>query len=99
MSAPPSEEFPRTAASMHRHQWVQDHIDIVNPPAYLNGTKQPDAFKWLLTQRIGTKDKIYGYLGPKFVELVWSCRMEERRTFGTFIRSIPRPREMETENG
>lgn len=39
------------------------------PCAYLNGTERPDHFKWLLTLRIGTKDKIYGYAGTKFIEL------------------------------
>jgi len=39
------------------------------PCAYLNGTERPDHFKWLLTMRIGTKEKIYGYTGPKFMEL------------------------------
>jgi hypothetical protein len=39
------------------------------PCAYLNGTEQPDSFKWLLTGYLGTKDKIYGYVGPKFMEL------------------------------
>jgi pyruvate-formate lyase-activating enzyme len=39
------------------------------PSAYLNGTERPDHFKWLLTVRIGTKEKIYGYAGPKFMEL------------------------------
>ena len=39
------------------------------PSAYLNGTERPDHFKWLLTLRIGTKEKIYGYTGPKFMEL------------------------------
>jgi hypothetical protein len=39
------------------------------PSAYLNGTEQPDSFKWLLTGRIGTKQKIYGYVGAKFMEL------------------------------
>jgi pyruvate-formate lyase-activating enzyme len=39
------------------------------PCAYLNGTERPDHFKWLLTLRIGTKDTIYGYAGPKFMEL------------------------------
>ncbi|MFQ5639855.1 MAG: radical SAM protein [bacterium] len=37
--------------------------------AYLGGTTNPDSFKWLLSGRIGTKDKIYGYVGPKFIEL------------------------------
>jgi len=39
------------------------------PCAYLNGTERPDHFKWLLTLRIGTKDKIFGYAGAKFIEL------------------------------
>jgi pyruvate-formate lyase-activating enzyme len=39
------------------------------PCAYLNGTEKPDSFKWLLTGRIGTKKKIYGYVGPKFMEI------------------------------
>ncbi len=40
------------------------------PCAYLNGTEKPNSFKWLLTGRIGTKEKIYGYVGPKFMETV-----------------------------
>lgn len=43
------------------------------PAAYLNGTEQPDAFKWLLSVRIGNRKRIYGYVGPKFVELVSSA--------------------------
>jgi hypothetical protein len=35
----------------------------------LNGTEKPNSFKWLLTGRIGTKKNIYGYVGPKFMEL------------------------------
>lgn len=38
--------------------------------AYLNGTDQPDSFKWLLSGRMGTRKKIYGYVGPKAMELV-----------------------------
>jgi organic radical activating enzyme len=40
------------------------------PCAYLNGTEKPDSFKWLLTGRVGSKEKIYGYVGPKFMELM-----------------------------
>jgi len=39
------------------------------PCAYLNGTERPDQFKWLVTLRIGTSEKIYGYAGPKLMEL------------------------------
>lgn len=41
-----------------------------SPSAYLNGTEKPDYFKWLLTGRIGTTEKIYGYVGPKFMEIM-----------------------------
>lgn len=40
------------------------------PCAYLNGTEKPNSFKWLLTGRIGTKEKIYGYVGPRFMETI-----------------------------
>ena len=40
------------------------------PAAFLNGTHKADDFKWLLTERIGTKDKIFGYLNNKFIEMV-----------------------------
>jgi pyruvate-formate lyase-activating enzyme len=39
------------------------------PAAYLNGTERPEHFKWLLTLRVGTKDEIFGYAGPKFMEM------------------------------
>jgi hypothetical protein len=39
------------------------------PCSYLNGTERPDHFKWLVTLRMGTKSKIYGYAGPKLMEL------------------------------
>ncbi|MBK5096949.1 MAG: radical SAM protein [Gemmatimonadetes bacterium] len=48
---------------------VQERFPDFQPSAYLNGTARPDSFKWLLTGRIGTKEKIYGYVGPKFMEL------------------------------
>ncbi len=49
---------------------VRERFPEFTPAAYLNGTVKADSFKWLLTERIGTKDKIYGYLGPKFLELI-----------------------------
>jgi len=38
------------------------------PAAYLNGTQDPSAFKWLLTMRLGNKRRIFGYPGPKLTE-------------------------------
>jgi hypothetical protein len=41
-----------------------------DPCSYLNGSEKPDSFKWLLTGRLGTKDRIYGYMGKKSMEIV-----------------------------
>ena len=49
---------------------ARENFPDFEPAAYLNGTEDPSAFKWLLTERIGTKKRIYGYLGPKFLELM-----------------------------
>lgn len=49
---------------------VREKFPDFMPCAYLNGTEKVDSFKWLLTERIGTKKNIYGYAGPKFLELV-----------------------------
>jgi hypothetical protein len=38
--------------------------------AYLGGTRDPDSFKWTLFGRVGTPARIYGYVGPKFMETV-----------------------------
>jgi len=48
---------------------IRGRFPDFTPCAYLNGTQRPDSYKWLLTARLGTKDKIYGYVGPKFMEL------------------------------
>ena len=54
-------------------QEVVDKIREVYPDfapcAYLNGTAKADSFKWLLTARFGNANKIYGYMGPKAMEL------------------------------
>jgi hypothetical protein len=48
---------------------IRERIPDFQPCAYLNGTEQPDSFKWLLTTRLGTKKRIHGYLGSKAAEL------------------------------
>lgn len=52
---------------------VQQRVPEFTPAAYLNGTEKPDSYKWLLTERVGNKDFIFGYAGSKFVELVMSA--------------------------
>jgi hypothetical protein len=49
---------------------IRQRFPDFTPCAYLNGTEKPDTFKWLLTGRVGTKERIYGYTGPKFMEVM-----------------------------
>jgi MoaA/NifB/PqqE/SkfB family radical SAM enzyme len=49
---------------------TREHFPDFEPSAFLNGTEEPDAYKWLLSERIGTRKRIYGYVGPKFIELM-----------------------------
>lgn len=42
------------------------------PSAYLNGTENPTALKWLYTGCYGIPGKVFGYVGPKFMETVQS---------------------------
>jgi hypothetical protein len=53
---------------------IYDLLKSENPDwescAFLNGTQRPDSLKWLLTGRLATKDRTYGYLGAKGMELI-----------------------------
>jgi hypothetical protein len=68
---------PYTDTDLTRHEIQStDIVDEIRarfpdfePAAYLNGTEGPDSFKWLLSGRIGTRGEIYGYVGPRSMEL------------------------------
>ncbi len=47
---------------------IHDSFPDYAPCAYLNGTVQPDTFKWLLAMRVGTPRRIHGYVGAKTME-------------------------------
>ena len=49
---------------------IREQFPDFSPCAYLNGTEQPDSFKWLLSMRLGTRTRTYGWVGPKMMELV-----------------------------
>jgi organic radical activating enzyme len=51
------------------YELIKNRFPDFDSAAYLNGTEKPDSFKWLLSGRIGTRHKIYGYVGPKFMEV------------------------------
>lgn len=51
---------------------VKDKFPEFTPSAYLNGTDKSDSYKWMFTERVGNKEKIFGYVGSKFMELIMS---------------------------
>lgn len=51
------------------YEIIKQRFPEFDSAAYLNGTNKPDSFKWLLSGRIGTKNRIHGYVGPKLIEL------------------------------
>ena len=66
-------EDPETRADIKANEVVEllrkDYPDF-DPCAYLNGSEKPDSFKWLLTGRMATKKKVYGYMGRKAMEAI-----------------------------
>ncbi len=49
---------------------IRKRFPDFTPCAYLNGTEKPDSFKWLLTVRLGTTERIYGYAGARSMEII-----------------------------
>ena len=48
---------------------IRERYASFEPCAYLNGTEDPSSFKWLLTSRLATRKRTYGYFGRKAIEL------------------------------
>ena len=40
------------------------------PAAYLGGTVDPESLKWTIGARMGDGERIHGYVGPRFMEVV-----------------------------
>jgi len=57
------------------------------PSAYLNGTEDPSSFKWLLAGRVGRPGEVFGYVGPKFQELVQAAH---HLVAGKYLAYAPR---------
>jgi hypothetical protein len=49
---------------------IRERFPEFTPCAFLNGTEKPDSFKWLLSGRIGYKDRVLGYVGSRHMETI-----------------------------
>jgi hypothetical protein len=52
---------------------IRSRFPDFSPSGYLNGTAEPDSFKWLLALRVASRRRTYGWLGPKFLEATQSA--------------------------
>lgn len=70
---------------------IQRQFPDFAPSAYLGGTEKPDSFKWLFTGRFGvpkngSDSKVFGYVGPRFMELVQNAHHVAK---GTYLAYAP----------
>ena len=49
---------------------IREGDPMYEPCAYLNGTANPDSFKWLMGNRVVMNGESMGYVSPRFMELV-----------------------------
>ena len=50
-------------------QTLEDRFSEWKPCAYMNGSAFPETYKFLVTVNVGSRDRHYGNLGPKTVEV------------------------------
>jgi organic radical activating enzyme len=67
-SSDDSEEISITTDEMFRI--LENHFPGQHPCAYLSGTTAQETYKFLIILNVGSRDKIYGGLGARTVELV-----------------------------
>jgi hypothetical protein len=64
---------------------ARQHDPEFQPAAYLNGTADPSALKWMLTERIGNRRTTYGYVGPKFIEILMSAYHLQKGRYLSYV--------------
>ena len=69
-----NEERRTDVTSLEVVDEIRKYEPDFRPSAFLNGTHKVNSFKWLLTGRLGNKHQIFGYVGPRFMEIVQSVK-------------------------
>jgi molybdenum cofactor biosynthesis enzyme MoaA len=60
---------------------IKKEFDHYETSAYMGGTQLVDKMTWLVAAQLGTKDRMYGSVGPKMVELVQIFHHLRRGTY------------------
>lgn len=64
------EKNPAPVTTPELFALIQKDDPAFDAAAYLGGTVDANSFKWTLVTRIGCRERIYGYAGPRFMEAV-----------------------------
>ncbi|MBZ0284026.1 MAG: radical SAM protein [Anaerolineae bacterium] len=62
-----NEESYLTSSDIYAH--LKETFDHYETSAYMGGTHNPDKMTWLVAAQLGTKNKMYGSVGAKVMEL------------------------------
>lgn len=65
-----SSENPQPVLAQEALDLIRQGDPTFSPSAYLGGTSDPESFKWVIGTRFGTKERMYGHLGPRAMEAI-----------------------------
>jgi hypothetical protein len=66
---------------------LENHFQEYRPSVYLSGTAAPDTYKFLVTIQVGSDGKMYGFLGPRTVEIVQTFYHLFKGRYFDFLKS------------
>ncbi len=65
---------------------LQEQDPDFHSGAYLGGTVRHSSFKWIISARALTKNKVYGYVGPRMMEAVQNINHTINHTYPAYVR-------------
>jgi molybdenum cofactor biosynthesis enzyme MoaA len=77
-----SENVPRNILAQEIADQIRTAYPDYEPCAFLNGTEDSRAMKWLLSLRTGNKNRILGHMDSRFMEIVQTVH---HLIFGTYM--------------
>jgi len=69
------------------YEIIKAEFPMYEPSGYLGGTERHDSFKWLAGAMLGSKDRMYGSIGRKTMEI---AQAGHHLFYGTYLAYLPR---------
>jgi hypothetical protein len=79
--------YALTLTSVEMYEVLKEHFPDFLPSTYLNGTADPDSFKFLVALQLGSRNGLCGYMGGRAVELVQAFHHLFSRRYVDFLRA------------